>query len=668
MPAQDTPLHWDSLIPRHWSEWSWPIKDLRDLADFWVVGIVAIGLGLIAWAIWRTIQVGIKTGKYIRLARHLAKNDVLAQKRSEWIQQKSCRLASDFNDMLVEVPRLGAPLEKDLKRCGPASEVFNTGSMGQGIVGSRLLMATPAILTGLGVLGTFVGLAMGIGGLDLGSENIQDLDKSISPLIKGSSTAFVTSVWGVTCSILFTLVEKILEWFAVRRIRKVQSAFDSLAPRYTPEESMIAMHRSASQQEETLKGLAVAIGEQMQKAMDRIGEGITEAVKDALGGQAQDLGKMSADLMSKALTEELANLQHAVTGMSDGFKTEFGAASEKLSNTISGFDSLLNGVDSTVKSSREAMDQAVERLTAHEDVVKGLQEGAANLQAAATELGTMRETFTLSAEKNSEAAGAQEKAASKNELVADKLEKIGDKLPEVQEAVATGAQIIASLGQPLLDLKEILGKTPEIFGKQAEEQADRDEKRSSLLLDQTEKLASTVAGAAEKFSQIENLAASLSTSAENLEKAGTALGNLATGINSASEQHAAAAKASEKAALAGERAAERLEPIPQSLTGLSETLEAASGSIKQGADAARDVYRELVGHQKQWFEGIETGLTAMRDRVQQILETYGESVDGNTRNHMELWTKAVNDSLGRFSAQAQALEEAVQSLTDEMNN
>lgn len=198
MPAQDTPLHWDSLIPRHWSEWTWPINDLRDLADFWVVGIVAIGLGLIAWAIWRTIQVGIKTGKYLRLARHLAKNDVLAQKRSEWIQQKSCRLASDFNDMLVEVPRLGAPLEKDLKRCGPASEVFNTGSMGQGIVGSRLLMATPAILTGLGVLGTFVGLAMGIGGLDLGSENIQDLDKSISPLIKGSSTAFVTSVWGVT--------------------------------------------------------------------------------------------------------------------------------------------------------------------------------------------------------------------------------------------------------------------------------------------------------------------------------------------------------------------------------------------------------------------------------------------------------------------------------------
>jgi len=41
MPPEDTPLQWDFLIPRHWSEWTWPIDNLRDLADFWVVSIVA---------------------------------------------------------------------------------------------------------------------------------------------------------------------------------------------------------------------------------------------------------------------------------------------------------------------------------------------------------------------------------------------------------------------------------------------------------------------------------------------------------------------------------------------------------------------------------------------------------------------------------------------------
>lgn len=661
---------WNSLFPRSWDprDLNWPLEDLRDLTDTGVIIIVGIAAALLVWALFRTLQVVWKTSRYRKLAKRLRSAEELSQRRSDWSKSKGLPLAADFNDLLVEVPRLGEPLEKDIKRCGSAAEVFHTRSMGQGIVGSRLLMATPAILTGLGVLGTFIGLAMGIGGLDLDSKSIEDLDKSIAPLIKGSSTAFVTSVWGVACSIFFTLGEKMLEWWAVRRIRKVEVTFNALAPRYTPEESMIVLHRSALQREETMKGLAVAIGEQMQKAMDRIGEGITNAVREALGGQAQDLGKMSADLMSKALTEELGKLHEAVTGMADGFKTEFGAASERLSTTISGFEGVLGGVDSTVKSSQAAMNQAVERLTAHEDVVQGLDEAAVRLQEAATGLVSMRETFTLSAERNSEAASAQEKAATKNEQVADKLESIGDKLPELQEAVSTGAQVIASLGQPLMELKEILGKTPDILGEQAEQQAERDEKRSSLLLQQTETLANTVGEAAAKFAQIESLSESLSNSTESLERAGSALGDLASNINSASGQYASAAAASEKAALAGEKAAEKLEPIPGSLADLSGTLTTASGKIKEGADAARDVYRELVEHQRQWIQGVELGLTAMRDRLQDILKQYGESVEGNTRNHMELWTRAVNDSLSKFSAQVQILEGAVTDLTSEISN
>jgi hypothetical protein len=58
-------------------------------------------------------------------------------------------------------------------------------------------MTTPAILSGLGVLGTFVCLAMGIGGHDPSSQNIKNLNQSIAPLIQGCSTALITSVCGV---------------------------------------------------------------------------------------------------------------------------------------------------------------------------------------------------------------------------------------------------------------------------------------------------------------------------------------------------------------------------------------------------------------------------------------------------------------------------------------
>ena len=795
-------MTWNSLFPRTFKPWElqWPVKNLTDLTDVWLLLTIGIGILACLWAAFRAYQAIKLTGRYLASIDKFKTVDDFAAERSAWIQNSGLKQAFEFNDLLVVVPVPGKPLEGTLKRCASASEVFNSATLAHGLIGNRMLLAVPAILTGLGVLGTFVGLQIGIGSLDLSASQIENLDKSIAPIISGCSTAFSTSVWGVFCSLVFTIFEKLLEWLAVRRIRILQGRLDALIPRYTPEESMILLQQSSIGQERILNGLAVAIGEQMQKAMDRLGSSITEAVRDSLGSNAQDLGNMGAQLISTALTDELGKLQNAVTGMADGFKAEFLGASTELNTTISGFDKLLGGVDTTVKassdalmqavdrltaheevvkhlgdgatrlkeaateltsmrdtfnqsalrnaeaaiaqeraaavnevvadrfklvgeklpevessvaesarmiaslgqplmdlkdllgktpeafggqlnttlagfeavikgvddtvrSSRDAMNQAVERLTAHDDVVIQLKEGSIRLQEAATELSSMRDTFALSAQKNSDAAAAQERAASVNEDVANKLQLVGDKLPEVQESVSQGARIIASLGQPLLSLKEVLETTPQLFGEQAEIQADRDERRSTLLLDQTEKLAATVAAAAEKFAQVETLSNNLGTSSENLLRAGSSLAGLASAIEKASLEHAKAAKSSEKAALAGERAAEKLAPIPQSLSGVTATLNQAGGQIKLGAEAAKDVYGQMLVHQKDWFKGIEAGLSAMKDRVQEILAAYGDSVEDSTRSHMLQWTQAVEKSLGSFQVQVQILEGAINDLT-----
>jgi methyl-accepting chemotaxis protein len=795
-------MTWNSLFPRTFKPWElqWPVKNLTDLTDVWLLLTIGIGILACLWAAFRAYQAIKLAGRYLASIDKFRTVDDFAEERSAWIQTPGLKQASEFNDLLVVVPVPAKPLEGTLKRCASASEVFNSATLAHGLIGNRMLLAVPAILTGLGVLGTFVGLQIGIGSLNLSGEEIENLDKSIAPIISGCSTAFSTSVWGVFCSLVFTIFEKLLEWLAVRKIRLLQDRLDVLIPRYTPEESMILLQRSSLEREGILKGLAVAIGDEMQTAMNRLGSSITEAVRDSLGSNAQDLGNMGAQLISTALTDELGKLQNAVTGMADGFKAEFLGASTELNTTISGFDKLLGGVDTTVKassdalmqavdrltaheevvkhlgdgatrlkeaateltsmrdtfnqsalrnaeaasaqeraaavnevvadrfklvgeklpevessvaesarmiaslgqplmdlkdllgktpeafggqlnttlagfeavikgvddtvcSSRDAMNQAVERLTAHDEVVVQLKEGSIRLQEAATELSSMRDTFTLSAQKNSDAAAAQERAASVNEDVANKLQLVGDKLPEVQESVSQGARIIASLGQPLLSLKEVLETTPQLFGEQAEIQADRDERRSTLLLDQTEKLAATVAAAAEKFAKVEALSNNLGTSSENLLRAGSSLAGLASAIEKASLEHAKAAKSSEKAALAGERAAEKLTPIPESLSGVTATLNQAGGQIKVGAEAAKDVYGQMLVHQKEWFKGIEVGLSAMKDRVQEILTAYGDSVEDSTRNHMLQWTQAVEKSLGSFQVQVQILEGAINDLT-----
>jgi methyl-accepting chemotaxis protein len=657
-------MSWSILFPRTWTPTNWPPQTLNDLADIWVVFTISVALGLLLWAILRTGQVWIKTDAYLKLSKRLAADSNAITNRSAWIAQANCPLARDFNDLLVEVPKKGSPLDKELKRCGSASEIFTTMNLGAGIVGSRLLMATPAILTGLGVLGTFVGLAMGIGGLDLGSQNINNLNQSIAPLIQGCSTAFITSVWGVFASIVFAVLEKALEWLAVKRIQHVQEAFDSLLPRYIPEESMLTLQGSSLEMEARLNGLAVAIGDAMQKAIDRIGNSITEAVQKSLGDGAKDLAGKSAEMMATALTDQLAKLEDSMKAISDKFHSEFVNASDQLKATITEFESVVSGIDETVKVSQVALNSALERLSAHESIVKRMEDSAKSLAGASEKLNEMRDAFSESAERNAEAANAQKQAASMNEAVAQKFDLVAEKLPEVQQSLTDNAQIVSALWQPLSDLKEVLSTTPDVFKKQAEDQAERDEHRSSLLLNQTENLVNAVANAAGQFTKIESLATSLTSSAEELKVASASLEELSKNMNNTSDLYAAAAYASEKAASAGERAANKLEPIPESLKVLTESLSHAGAKIKLGVDSSNGIYLQLINYQKQWFDGVKLGLTSMRDQLQMIIDQYGNSVSEETHRHMDTWTKAVNESLSRFASQVEALEGGISDLEE----
>lgn len=74
-------------------------------------------------------------------------------------------------------------------------------------MGSRPVMdAGAGICVSLGVLGTFVGLAMGLDGLSMG--NTEQLRQGIDGLLSGMKVAFYTSVWGVVLSLGWTAYDR----------------------------------------------------------------------------------------------------------------------------------------------------------------------------------------------------------------------------------------------------------------------------------------------------------------------------------------------------------------------------------------------------------------------------------------------------------------------------
>ena len=68
---------------------------------------------------------------------------------------------------------------------------------------------TPNMLTSLGILGTFVGIVLGLSDLELSDREL--MQQGIQTLIEGMGTAFITSVAGILGSIAVTAQAKFWE-------------------------------------------------------------------------------------------------------------------------------------------------------------------------------------------------------------------------------------------------------------------------------------------------------------------------------------------------------------------------------------------------------------------------------------------------------------------------
>ncbi len=103
---------------------------------------------------------------------------------------------------------------------------------------SILLEHAPTVLVSMGILGTFIGIVIGL--LDF---NPQDIKNSIEGLLEGLKTAFITSLVGMLLSIVLKAIDAIL--FARLRVQA------DLPDAVTPEQ----IYRAMTQQVRLLEGL-----------------------------------------------------------------------------------------------------------------------------------------------------------------------------------------------------------------------------------------------------------------------------------------------------------------------------------------------------------------------------------------------------------------------------
>jgi ABC-type transporter Mla subunit MlaD len=160
---------------------------------------------LTAWWVLATILVFIV---YVRKILNLTNK----------LRTKLVLLNKNFSQDIIEEDLLFSPVWKEYKESfidvngtkkthDFSYDYFNENNLLSANTNLSLINSIPATLVGIGILGTFVGLTFGISDFQTGSS--ETIQNSIQVLLSGMGTAFVSSIYGMLLSLVFTFLEKI---------------------------------------------------------------------------------------------------------------------------------------------------------------------------------------------------------------------------------------------------------------------------------------------------------------------------------------------------------------------------------------------------------------------------------------------------------------------------
>ena len=186
-------------------------------------------------------------------------------------------------------------------------------------------------LTGLGILGTFLGLSMGLGAFS--GDDIFTISDNVGSLLSGMKVAFHTSVYGIFFSLVFNVVYRSIMSDAYEVLNEFLTVFRQTAqPNAVKEDDSLAtmliyqagmanslkqmldmMKGNAMEQTEGVERIVDKFTEQMQTALDADFKKLGNALKKA--GESQAASAVNAAEMVEAVTvlvEVNRNVQEAL--------------------------------------------------------------------------------------------------------------------------------------------------------------------------------------------------------------------------------------------------------------------------------------------------------------------------------------------------------------------
>lgn len=376
---------------------------------------------------------------------------------------------------------------------------------GESSLQRRIISITPTSLTTLGLLGTFMGILIGLAGFD-----VDDIDGSVPKLLDGMKIAFGTSVAGIISAISFKLVAAV---FTKENIENRE---------VTPSDIYNVLKKISEDTTENGKASIKALDElrtvissdkdtslltQVQKLRTTVDDGQKELIKEF-----KDFAEHMVENNQKAIIEALENV---IKDFNEKLTEQFGENFKQLNEAVEKLVEWQDRYKEILEEYDAKISQTVEGLENSERALISVRESSEKIPEA---VGKLNPVTTLLIEQ-------LEVLSESLEAVKTLREKTDNAFPEIEENLSritndfsnSVSQMLETSSKSLSDNQNAYQELEQGYAAMLENSNQARENFSNAISQTGEQLTKIATEQFEKHSQLIDVAAQSSN--EQINKA-----------------------------------------------------------------------------------------------------------------------------------------------------
>jgi len=244
----------------------------------------------------------------------------------------------------------------------PAEMFFNSQSLVDNRLRTEFFKHLPGIFTGVGIIGTFLGLILGLQAFKV-SETPTVVRESLNSLLHGVWEAFLVSALAISLAMVVTVIEKLLLASLYHKVEELNQALESQLQAGAGEEYLSRLVKASEESATQTKILKDALVADLKQVLSDLTE---RQIAAQTAGNAV-LGQAIGAHIQASLQKPLEDIARATGGLRED---QGSAVTKLLTDVMAGFSQRLqdlfggqiNGINQLQQQTIQALQAAVVRL------------------------------------------------------------------------------------------------------------------------------------------------------------------------------------------------------------------------------------------------------------------------------------------------------------------